>query len=566
MGESRRTPRTATTRRTRGRAVAALTAAALLLSSCSPGESGTEAPATPEQPANTQYFGYQVNQRLVTTNAGSIDGVANNAEVLAGRLYPSVYVPGPAGEMIPNTDLATAQALPGKQRQVVYTLNADASYSDGEPITCVDFLLAHTAGTMTSLFDSHLPMMQQIERIDCDAGDRQFTAVFAPGDGGRWRQVFGPGTVMPAHTIARKAGMSLAELSDALHARDAAALAEVARIWNEGFALDSFDPELQVSSGPYVLSEVGPQGEAVLTRNQNYYGDPAHQDTIVVWPESADSRELAELGALRIADVENAEPEFIDRDDASNPYTVESRVGDLTESLKISQTGVLGQPWAREAFAACVDQNWAAAVSSQLSGVEVPPVATQVVTHFDPMRRHVADISDTHLAIDHDKARALNGTTIRIGYNGPDERKAAMVDVIAASCGDAGITVEDAASDGTSVKDLGRITTGQWGEDVYSEGTIDAFLGAVDPMSEYGAVSARDSDVSEIREAETRAWEELNYIPLAAQPRSFVIDDRVGNVVAYTGLAGIGWNMDRWNVRNENGKTADGTAEPAEQG
>ncbi len=566
MGESRCTPRTATTGRKWGRAAATLTSVALLLSACSPGGSGDQAPAEPEQPANTRYFGYQVDQRLVTTNGASIDGVANNAEVLAGRLYPSVYVPGPSGEMIPNTDLATAQALPGRQRQVVYTLNADATFSDGEPITCVDFLLAHTAGTMTALFDSHMPLMQQVESIDCDAGDRQFTAVFAPGDGGRWRQVFGPGTVMPAHAIARKADISMEELTEALHAKDAAALAEVARIWNDGFALDSFDPELQVSSGPYVLSEIGPQGEAVLTRNEHYYGDPARQETIVVWPETADSRELVETGALRIADVSTATPEFIDRDEPTNPYTIESRVGDLTESLKISQTGVLGQQWAREAFAACVDQNWAAAVSSHFSGVDVPPVATQVVAHFDPMRRHIADISDAHLAVDHEKARALAGTTIRIGYNGPDPRKAAMVETIAASCADAGITVEDAAGDGVSTRDLGRIATGQWGETVYTEGTIDAFLGAVDPMSEYGAVTARESNVKGIRDAETRAWEELNYIPLAAQPRSFVIDERVGNVVAYTGLAGIGWNMDRWNVQDQNGKTADGTAEPAEQG
>lgn len=552
-------------------AAALLTALAVLVTSCSPAEDVPQEPAEPEAPANTQYFGYQVDEQLVTTNSGSIEGASNNSEVLSARLYPSVYVPGPSGEMIPNTDLATAQSLPGRQRQVVYTLNQDATFSDGQPITCVDFLLAHTAGTLTSIFDSHMPLMQQIERIDCDPGDRQFTAVFNAGEGGRWRQVFGPGTVLPAHTIARSSGLSMEELTEALHAKDAVALEEVARVWNEGFDLASFDPELQVSSGPFKVSEVGPQGEVVLTRNENYHGDSARLETLVVWPDSADAQELADLGALRVADVPDSEPEFVNRDDPSNPYLIETRVGDLTESLKLSETGILGQQWARQAFAGCVDQNWSAAVSSDVSGIEVPPVSTQVLHHFDPTARQLAEVSNPHLAIDHAAASALAGSTIRIGYSGPDPRKAAIVQVLAESCAPAGITVVDASEEGSGIGDLGRITTGQWGENQYLEGTIDAYLGAIDPMTEYGAVVAADSDVNQLREAETQAWEQLDYIPLAAQPRAFVVDERVSNVVVYTGLAGIGWNMDRWSIQDQDGSNPDGTsesgsAEPAEQG
>ncbi|HZK32008.1 MAG TPA: peptide ABC transporter, partial [Corynebacterium sp.] len=178
-----------------------LTAVGVTLASCSPApETPGEDPAEGSAPEilSTGEFGYQVNQSLTTTNAGSSRGVSVNAHLVAGRLYPAVYVPGPAGQMIPNTDLVTAQSLPGPQRQVVYTLNEEATFSDGTPVTCVDFLLTQTAGQMADLFDSHMPLLNQIESMDCEPGDREFTTVYQPGEGGRWRQVFGPGTVLPA--------------------------------------------------------------------------------------------------------------------------------------------------------------------------------------------------------------------------------------------------------------------------------------------------------------------------------------------------------------------------------
>ena len=88
-------------------------AAALLLAGCSD--------HTEQQEATKQYFGYQAVSDLRSTNAGTLAGATDNAELLSGRLYPGVYVPGPSGEMIPNTDLVTTQVLPGDQRKVIYT-------------------------------------------------------------------------------------------------------------------------------------------------------------------------------------------------------------------------------------------------------------------------------------------------------------------------------------------------------------------------------------------------------------------------------------------------------------
>lgn len=541
--------------------VGLLAAVGVALAACSPAEEPGETGGDAEADfVSTDHFGYQVNKPLLTTNAGSAIGASVNAHLIAGRLYPAVYVPGPSGQMIPNTDLLSAQSLPGPQRQVVYTLNEDATFSDGTPVTCVDFLLAQTAGQMDALFDSHMPLMNQIDRMDCDLGDRQFTTVYDQGDGGRWRQVFGPGTVLPAHAIAREAGVSMEDLVPALHRQDADALAEVARVWREGFSLENFNPDLQVSFGPFTVGDVGPDGEVVLERNEHYMGDDAELETLVVWPADADSAALADAGALKIADVPTADVGWVDRDDPTNPYAMETVVGTLTESLTMSETGVLGQQWARQAFAACVDQGAVAAASSRVSGVEVPPVTVHVVEHQEPVADHLNDVAGQYAGVDVATASGLWGTTIRIGYRGPDERKAAMVEAIAESCAPAGITVVDASEEGSTIEQLGSATVGQWGETIAQEGAIDAYLGAVDPMSEYGAVSVSMSDVERLRESEEALWEELPVLPLSAQPRIFVIHESVGNVVVHTGLAGIGWNMDRWQVSSEDTSNDDDVA------
>ncbi|MGP6173054.1 ABC transporter substrate-binding protein [Corynebacterium sp. A21] len=525
-------------------ALTAVTLTAVLgVAACAPSEDqgSTE--------SSLDHFGYAVDTPLLTTNAGSLVGASTDAQLLSVRLYPSFYVAGPSGQMIPNSDLVQTQVLPGANKQVIYTLAEDATWSDGAPITCTDYLLNYKAGVMGSLFESYLPLNDQVEKIDCQPGAKRFTVVFKEDTGGRWRSLFAPGTVLPAHAIAAKAGLSIGSLHDALQNEDHAELTEVARIWGEDFNLDRFDPALQVSSGPFQIDSVGEAGEVTLVANENYAGDQPALAELVVWPGSVDKAELAARGALQIADAENYD--WVNRDDPMNPFEVETLEGILTDSLVLGSSGLFYSQEARQAFAACVDQHAVAEASSGVAGIEVSPVGTHVVSHFDPVARQLAGITDPQLGVDLAKASALAGTTVRIGYVGPEERKAAMVESIRASCEPAGITVVDASSEGSTMADLARVTTGQWGEEVYLEGTVDAVIRAVDPMVEYGSVSATDGDVAGLRAAEEELWEQVPVIPLAAQPRTFAINGDVGNVVVYTGSSGIGWNMDRWRYEGQ---------------
>lgn len=502
-----------------------------------------EEPGAHEQ----QHFGYALNASLATTNAGSLLGVATDAALLSARLYPAVYVQGPSGQMIPNTDLATTQVLPGSNRQVIYTINPDATYSDGQPVVCDDFLLAAKAGMMPSVFDSHVPLATQIERVDCTSGSKSATVVFKEDFGARWRYLFDQGILLPAHAIASKAGITLEELNRALQEDDVAALEEPARIWAEGFQLSNFDPELQVSSGPYVITGVGEFGEVTLGRNEYYSGDKATLEDAVVWPKGADIDAIATAGNLQIADIgswENAA--WVDRDDPLNPYDIVEEVGVLTEQLTLGSAGVFYGAEARQAFAACVDQAAVAAASSSVSGIEVPPVGVHSVRAQNPVVGQLGDLPASQMAVDIAKASMLAGATVRIGYDGPDERKGAMVEAIRASCEPAGITVVDASQEAVSLRDLSRTVVSEWGYEEYFEGPLDAVLRSVDPNREFETVNSLGSDPISTRQTEEQLWTDVPSIPLAAQPRVFVIDRTVGNVVVNTDLSGIGWNMDRW--------------------
>ncbi|AKA96793.1 Oligopeptide-binding protein [Corynebacterium ulcerans] len=525
------------------KALAAVLVSSVLLTAC--GSDSTRDGTA----GNGKHFGYAVDDYLVTTNAGTNVGVSTNAQLMAGRLYPSAYVSGPKGQLIPNRTLVETQVLPGPNQQVIYKIADSAVYSDGKPVTCDAFLLAFTAGSMNSLFESHMPLAQQVDHVECAAGSKQATVVYKENFGARWRQLFGAGVLMPAHAVAAKAGISLEELNRLLKSRDYAALSRIAEIWNNGFNLKHFDPELQVASGPFKIESVGDKGEVVFVRNDLYNGEKAALDRLVVWPRGIDLNELRNKGSLQIADVTNTDLiSWLDRNDSHNPYTVAAETGLLTDSLILGDAGIFSDVEARRALAACVDQASVAKASSTASGVDVQPVYARTVRATDAVNAQLRDIIEPHVHVNIDVAKKLEGKTIKVGYDGPDPRKKAMVEEIRKSCAAAGITIEDAAKEAASLADLSHTHVTDSGVGLIEEGTIDAILMAVDPSSEYADVASLSNNVQATRAAERRSWEEVPTIPLASQPRVFVVDKAVGNVVTNTDLSGIGWNMDRWNV------------------
>jgi len=566
------------------RVAVAITAVATLMAGCS------SADKDPKDPTALDYFGYQLPVPLVTTNAATNLGDSLKMQRLSGRIFPGAFIPGPSGQRIPNTDLVSTQVLPGPQRQVIYTLSDQAEFSDGVPVTCDDYAFAFAAGSNPDVFSSHMPQMQQVERVDCTPGSKQFTVVFQQGKGGRWRELFGAGTVLPAHAIAKKLGMETADLTAGLQQGDQELLGRAAHVWRFGYALDKFDPELQVSYGPFKIESVGDEGEVVLVPNDKYYGDTPEVSKIVVWPSTKESAELQEAGALMVGDLNDYNPEWYqappEPDDGANaddvrtgkdgkqadeseaseagetpasdsvdPQSPEAHqelqtvIGEMTDTLVFADAG----PWAlkenRQALAKCLDLRAVAAASSSVAGIEIPPSPVHVLTHNDPMSRRLGDIAYPHLNVDIEGARVAQGLELQVAYPVPSTRFHAMVEAMKKSCEPAGITITDVTGNGKTRADL-LSEEPVWNEmgELDRGGKIDAYIGAVDPMMEYESATSRSEELRSLRAEERRLWDEVPSIPLAPQPRTFIVDNSIKNVVVYTGPVGIGWNMDRWHV------------------
>lgn len=525
------------------RSVAALCVSAALVAACAGcSDSAGGEDTTP----STDYFGYQVPVPLVTSNAGTNVGDSLKVQRLSGRVFPGAFVPGPSGQMIPNTDLVSTQVLPGAKRKVIYTLTDQAVFSDGVPVTCDDYYLAFAAGKNPEVFSSHMPQFEEVESFDCTPDGKEFTVTYVKGAGGRWRELFSAGTVLPAHAIAAKLGMQTRDLTTALQNDDGDVTARAAEVWRFGYVLKDFDPALQVSYGPYKIEAVGPEGEVTLVANETYYGQPPELDRIVVWPGTKESAELAEKNALKIGDITDSAPEWYDPHAEGNPYKIETVVGEMTDTLIFAESGSWAQRDHREAISKCIDNAAVAAASSKTAGVDVPVTPVRVLPHNDPLARKLGDISNPHVGVDIEGAKVAAGMELKVGYASPTPRLKAMVEAMRASCEPAGITITDVSGPGKARGELfEEVHDPITGATSYT-GSIDAYLGAVDPMSEYETSNSRSGDLASLRREEKELWEEIPSIPLSAQPRTFIIDKSVEQVVLYTGPVGIGWNMDRW--------------------
>lgn len=493
------------------------------------------------------HFGYALDEYLLTTNSASAAGASSDAQVVTGRLYPGVYVNGPKGQRIPNTDLVEVRALPGAKAKVEYRITDKAVYSDGQPITCDSFLLAYVAGTKRPQFNSYNPLMEQIEQVECQPGSKIATVVFREGFGERWRYLFGGGTLMPAHAMANKLGMSLDQLNIALHNGEQEELQPIADLWNTGFELANFDPSLQVSSGPYLVESVGDSGEVTLRRNDKYYGEAPALDKIIIWPKGSDLGALAADKQLHVAEVPSVNSTtWVNRDDSKNPYIITPTAGVLTEHLILGSAGVFATQERRAAFAACVDQAAVAKASSNVSGVQVKPTTVRTARFNDPVVQHLSYITEPRMAVDIPAAEMLRGETVRIGYFAPDERKAAMVAAIAQSCQPAGINVVDVSAEAAIVSMLPQTYGDPIKGETVVEGAADAVLQTIDPQYFFPEAATMTSNIDAARGAEQYSWDVVKTIPLAQQPAVYVYGKNVANIVDNTDLYGISWNMDRW--------------------
>lgn len=536
-------------------------------------------------------IGYAIDNAVTTYNANTADGSASGAPQAFARVLTGLNYLGPDGGPIADTDVGTASIVPGDVLTVQYRLDPKSVYSDGVPMSCDDLVLAwaagsgrftgpNAAGKAVNLFNSaNRAGYADIDRVDCQPGSKEATVVFQRGHGFTdWHSLFGATALMPAHVVARASGVP--DVVGVIRSGDTAALARIAEFWNTGWTLTpgQLDLSLLPSSGPYRIESYTAEDGLVLAANERWWGNKPATSRIVVWPKGSDVKSKIDENGVEVVDIgAGSVPglEFGDR------FTVANAPSRSVEQLVLATTGVFESASARRALALCTPRQQlfdevghqgfdrttrlgSGVLDSRITAPDNPIYPAVAATVGG--RYHTPDTAGASAA------RAESGQskiTVRIGYLGPDPRRARTVAAIASSCAPAGITVEDAGSaqftpsllgaghvdavlagtaaaagaagsrSGTAALDAVHSGSGSnFGK--YANSKVD---GIVDQLVIDGALDAQQGLSVQ---AETILWNELPSIPLFNEPRTTAFASGMRANVANPTTSGAGWNMDRW--------------------
>ncbi|MGV9671098.1 ABC transporter substrate-binding protein [Gordonia sp. NPDC003504] len=523
---------------------------------------------------------YAVDAKLSTYNANTREGNANGVLMATTRVLPGFSYLGDAGQVTPDRDVGTVTREPGGRLTLRYDFNPKATYSDGVPLTCDEIVLAWAA--MSGRFDDFTPATtagyRDIDSVDCTPGAKTATVTFAAGrDYQDWASLFGAGTLLPAHVVARDAGV--ANIVDPIRARNRAVIERIAKSWNTGFDFTPghFDRSRFPASGPYRFESYSTSGGLVLVANDTWWGDRPAASRITMWGRGNDVAQRLADGAYDVADVTAG---LAGGQGGPRPTDGAESQALAVEGLVLSGRGVFADVRVRRAFASCVPRDGLArqfGSGAQMWNMRVLAPGDELAASLNGefgREYQRPDLGRTRTLLAEAAGTADDGTprrasrTVRIGYLAPTPRWNQMVAAINASCASAGITVTDTASSVTGVGGLGSqadallVASGASFSAAGSSDPIrDAYqLRGGDPLNlttlnnpqvntaiDQLAVADLEAErLGLVRTIETDAWAQVASIPLFAAPRVRHWNDQVDNVVAGLGRNGTGWNMDRW--------------------
>ncbi|WFN94595.1 ABC transporter substrate-binding protein [Gordonia sp. LUNF6] len=529
---------------------------------------------------------YLIDARVSSYNVNTVDAHADGALMALTRVLPGFSIVGPEGQILADRDVGTVSQEQGEALTLRYDFTPAAVYSDGTALSCDDLFLAATAmGGSVPGFDAATNAgYRDIARVECTPGARTATVVFKRGSAyGQWNELFGSGTLLPAHVVARLAGVP--NVVDPIRSGDRTAIAKIAKAWNTGFDLRpgaAVEADRFPSAGPYRIDSYTVDGGLKLVANDKWWGARPAAQTITVWPRGTDGE--AALDGSRSTVIDTADLALGDRVSGRAAPTTPVDRSTLREPAPLSVTqlvfagkGAAADPLVRKALASCMPRDALArrfgtngVVWNLRTASPADPLGPSLNVQYG--RRYPR--SDVPRAKELLAQRVIgeNGARakprIRIGYLAKSQENADAVRMIADACTPAGFTVEDVASPDLSVTALGKdvdallLSDGSFAASSTASGFPEAYaLFGGDPLNLSGFRNKQVSDaITELaatrsdsarlpllRTIETAAWDELPTVPLFGTVRARE-SSSVTHVVPGLGVSGTGWNMDRWGV------------------
>ena len=522
----------------------------------------------------------------------SYNGLQSNTyttynSAVADRMFSSFWYFGTDGSIIPNKDFGTYEKTSDDPLTVKYTISDDAKWSDGTPVTAGDFIVHWAAnndtikaeGAETPLFDSisfeqgkYIP-----EAPEGEADGKEFTVTY-PEPYADWEILIS--TALPAHIVAKEAGMSFEELVTAAKEKDVEALTPAAEFWNDGWDFSPGelpDASLVPSMGPYKFKDGGWQaGQSItLEANPEYWGTPAATKELVL--RFADPK--THVQALQNGDLDVIEPQ-------ATVDTLQQLEG-LGEDVNV-QTGdqltwehvdynrgegsvFADSPELREAFALCLPRQQIVdnlikpiyADAQVMNLREVFPFQDKYQEVVDAAYPKEMDQPNIEKAKELVEKSGVSKPTVRLGYQAGNQRRTETVALIKSSCDQAGFDVQDANSPvffkevmpagdydaalyawaGSGQKASGANiyqSDGAQNQQSYNNPEVDA---AWDKL----ATSLDENEqLEQVKTIEKLLWEDFQAIPLYAHPGLVGHKADVANVRDTAAQSGALWNVEQW--------------------
>ncbi|MDR1393868.1 MAG: ABC transporter family substrate-binding protein [Bifidobacteriaceae bacterium] len=320
---------------------AATAALALALAGCGGPETDDSGGST-DNPTTTGGGTVTVgwNQPLFSMNYMSTNGHASANYVITYQTRANWAYYDPDLNFVKNEAFGEMRVDSEDPLTVTQTINPDAKWSDGAPLSAVDMLLEWAArsgvfndageediqygedGSITEVtegkvyFDAGDPAVAIIQDTPKISDDGKAITFVYSKPFPDWQYNFTDYAV-PSHVVGKRA-LGITDpveaqnaVAKAINDKDTAALAKIASVWSFDFDLTSMpegdDLELIISCGPMVISDYVEGQYVTLKKNPDFtWGTPAKVDEIIV-RYSEDP--MAQVQALQNGDLDIIQPQ-----------------------------------------------------------------------------------------------------------------------------------------------------------------------------------------------------------------------------------------------------------------
>ncbi len=276
---------------------------------------------------------YGTTQAPTGCNPHTPSGDTAGTRAILAAVLPSPFIVDTSGDVAPNPDLTEQSELVStKPETIVYTLNPDAVWSDGTPITAKDFIYAWQQQRADSPSDPNsvatVAGYRDIASVKGSQGGRTVTVVFHTlfAD---WQMLFA--NLLPAHVM-QSVG------------------------WNP--ACPTLNAEIDLSGGPFEIASVTPQ-TVRLRANPKWWGTAPNLRSLIVHIASS-TQQLTQW--MQSGFVQVAQPEALSASSLSAFTSLPGAQSSIASSSTFLQLEMASDPDAalstdvRQAIALSVDR------------------------------------------------------------------------------------------------------------------------------------------------------------------------------------------------------------------